>query len=1003
MKKRIFFVLAALGVLASCAKESAPEPSQGNEGQTVLSVNLPEGLKTSLSDRIEGLPNDFFRLYWSDGDAICVNGATSVALSGIPAESISADFVVNRTLEAPFKVLYPASIREGDYYVSLPAAQTGTAGNIADGQYPMVGYSADETSDISMKAFMAIMKVSVKRAAADAGEHTISYVSFKGRNNEKVNGLFSVNYESGAIGAETTDVAAEKEVKSVCNQALPAAGDSLDYFIAIPARSYSNGFVVTVMDTDGHYMEQEFTSLFFPEVGQVVIRQSGALEFVPSKTDLNVEIANAQQLIDFATAFNNLEYEDYNLQSVTLTSDITFDAESSAAFNATGGIGNKAGGEANYFGSIFDGNDKTISGLAATVPLFAFTDTGSEVKDLTLDNSCSLTVNPSVAIATNGMLVGRNKGTVSNCTSAANVIINNIQDVTSTAQHYGGLVGRNYGGTLSGCTVSGNVTCSQADQIVTANAAYIAGVAGSQADNGSISDCSFTGNITISDGTTYGSITAEGIYFYVGGVVGYADDGAIVDCTAGSSTSPTAIDVRGVFVPAVGGILSWGKTSDVLVTGCDNYMSLSAASDGARANTTPLRIGGIASRTAGTVSGSDNYGAIASQTNSTSLFLGGIVADGVNVANCINKASGTITRSNADQATDQANRYMYIGGIIGCINAAADISDCNNEANVTSNILGTATATILDLGGILGSGGQSVANAKQVDITGCNNSGQITLNNGTHATTVGRIALGGIVGFACANNSTVSHCGNTAIVYMNSQTNKAGRQSCSGGIAGLMGTLSGGAEGLEIGHCTNSARVWNRNYNNTATTVTATPFGGGIVGAIVGTADSKAYVHDCSTSGDSNNNTVELRGYAGGIAGYTQDASLAGNIVGQDLSGSNANSQGMGGLVGWAVGTSISGCSVTTTINAVKEIGGFVSKMDGTSTISACTLNANLTTGTNAAATAAAVLVSNAADGATITDCGVKGTLNGAAITLESNMITTDAGANVSGTYLILD
>ena len=84
--------------------------------------------------------------------------------------------------------------------------------------------------------------------------------------------------------------------------------------------------------------------------------------------------------------------------------------------------------------------------------------------------------------------------------------------------------------------------------------------------------------------------------------------------------------------------------------------------------------------------------------------------------------------------------------------------------------------------------------------------------------------------------------------------------------------------------------------------------------------------------------------------------------------------------------------------------------MDATSTVSSCKIDgATLTDGTytdtdgdaSNDATPAAVLVSNAAEGATITNCGVKGTLNGEAITLESNMITTDGGATVTGTYLL--
>ena len=73
------------------------------------------------------------------------------------------------------------------------------------------------------------------------------------------------------------------------------------------------------------------------------------------------------------------------------------------------------------------------------------------------------------------------------------------------------------------------------------------------------------------------------------------------------------------------------------------------------------------------------------------------------------------------------------------------------------------------------------------------------------------------------------------------------------------------------------------------------------------------------------------------------------------------------------------------------------------SSISGCKVNgAVLTTGTATDKTAAAVLISVADDKTnTISDCGVKGTLDSATITLESNMITTNGGATVTGTYLI--
>ena len=124
------------------------------------------------------------------------------------------------------------------------------------------------------------------------------------------------------------------------------------------------------------------------------------------------------------------------------------------------------------------------------------------------------------------------------------------------------------------------------------------------------------------------------------------------------------------------------------------------------------------------------------------------------------------------------------------------------------------------------------------------------------------------------------------------------------------------------------------------------------------------------------------------------------------MSGSNANVNGVGGIVARLFDGSMTSCTFSGKIAKAKNIGGLVytmSEQSTGSTISACKVNgATLTTGTATDKTAAAVLVSITDDKAnTITGCGVKGTLDGAAITLDSNMITTDGGATVTGTYLL--
>ena len=1036
MKTRVFFFLAAAVLLAGCAKEiQAPVELQNGEPFVLqVGINNPEPelesepaqapTRTYLGAKNEGK----YPVYWSNGDAIKVNGLPSEALDGIAdgTAKTSFTFLPANTPSTPYNIIYPAGIYGDENHVNLPAVQTYKADGFADGMFPMAGYSADG-SGITLNHLCAIVKVSIKRATGGSADtDNLVAVRFKGRNSEKVSGSFEIIYATPALVAATgTDD--DLEVKVAKSQAT-STGTAVNYFIVVPARTYSSGFDIIVRDEKGHAMIKSKTSS--TELTAGTLYSMSEFTFVPGGDDTGIEIATAEQLIQFAKDYNNKVYDDLgdDVLVATLTDNITFVdsadpnvAGSWAAFNATGGIGLKNGvngaTEDYYFTGIFNGGGHSISGLKATVPIFFYTEESSIIKNVTLSNSCSLTVNSPAAYTVPAPLVGRNKGLIKNCSSAASILINNIEDVESSSYHYGGLVGRNYGGVIEGCNVSGDITCSQTSVSVvvdsegkSSNAIYIGGISGSNANSGSFSNCNYTGNITISDGNTYGGISltysyekdantvAGGLYCYVGGIVGYADNGEISDCTVATELAPKTMNIRGTFVPALGGIAGWVKTSaSTSISNCDNYMSLSFASNGGRANTSPTRIGGIAARSAADISNSQNYGAIASSCNSTTLHLGGIVAEGTNIDKCINNATGTITRSNADQTTTQANRYMYIGGIMGINLSACDVTDCTNNAAVLSNAIGTATQTTIDISGIVASAGVT-ATPQQIDIESCENNGAVTLtNNGGTVTT--RLTVAGILGYGAAANTTIKSCDNKAQIYCNSQTSAAGRVSYSGGIAGLMGTFAKGVAGLEIDDCTNSARVWNRNYNATVTPASSTPFGGGIVGAILGTDSSKANVHDCSTAGG---DVVELRGYCGGIAGYAQNATIDDNTVSQVMTGSNANSQGAGGIIGWAVNTSLSGCTTSASLNSVKNIGGLVAKLDTGSSIENCNVDgASLTNGTNAAATAAAVLVSDAAKDVTITGCGIKGTINSSAITLSSNMITTDGGATITGTYLL--
>ncbi len=984
--KRIFFpiVMVASLLVAGCAKENLVEPDVPQGGVTVLTADVA-ATKTVLQDDQKVL--------WTNGDKINVNGVESAALE-LEEAAASATFTFEGVLDSPYKAVFPASIYKDETTVTLPAYQTYKEGSFSASASPMAAVS--ETSSLKFSHLCAVIKLTVN---AGAEHSSIAYVDFYGKGGEQVSGDFSIDYQALSLSAAST-ADADKKIRYQVSKTL--GQEPFVMYLVVPAQEYAQGYTIKVLDKEGHFMEQSKASGVALEAGKIYAMP--AFDFVPTGTDLDVEIASAEDLINFAKDYNAGNYADDDLLVVSLSQDIVFDQETSAAYAATGGIGTKTGDVTNYFNGSFNGANKTISGYAAGVPLFAYTGDDGIIKDLTLADDCVLTIDTPATMQNHGPLVGRNKGLIKNCTSHASVVIMNLIDVNKAAQHYGGLVGRNYGGSVEDCVVTGDIICSQSDVVITVDKdqsqkIVIGGVAGSQADNGSISSCDFQGNIIVSDGTDFGGIVSANSdknasgYFHAGGVVGDFENGTVSDCTAGLESEVRTITVRGSFAPLIGGIVAEAAGNDSEITNCTNRMSLDFKSDGKRDITTPCVVAGIAARADAAISKCQNYGPIATVCNSTRIYLAGIVGQGGNVSYCTNNETGTLTRTN-QLTSNQSNRYIFMGGIMGETRSACDVDHCTNKANLqsTSSEDALATNSTIDMGGIVGYGG------KQVDISYCENSGQVQTEIKTATSLVARTTMGGILGYGSVASTTITESDNSGYINCNYSAPKSnGRIAYVGGIAGLMGTTTGAA-GLSITNCDNTGKVYARNYNNTITLAGGT-FDGGIVGVIIGTDADKAIVNNCTSA---TGTCYAQRGVVGGIAGYAGFASLSTNTVSCNLE-SNKQATGHGGVVGMLVASTMADCTFSGKNSTARNIGGLAYSVDGTSSISDCDVaGATLTTGTDSGnVTAAAVLVSNAAAGATITNCGVKGTLDGVAITLESKMITTDGGATVTGTYLL--
>ena len=1004
-----------MGLLASCEKE-VQDPAEGPETagiKTVLKVGIDPGTpetKTYMGALVEGV----HKVYWSNGDQIAVNGVASEELSGLPENTSNAAFTINGLISAPYKILYPASIYTDATHVTLPAVQTYKAGNFADGMFPMAGYSASPSGTLSMGHLCAVVKISVLRETAEHAEarsgevdtDKIVAVRFSGNNSEQVSGAFEINYETPALTAASGT--GDDLVVSVAKSQSTSTSTPKDYYLVVPARTYSSGFTITVKDAKGDIMTKSKASSWTPVAGKLY--NMTAFEFVPTGTDTGIEIDSAEDLIAFAEAYNNKSLDYYysgdDVLVATLTGDITFDATSSAAFNATGGIGMKnnlfGASEDYYFNGFFNGGDHTISGLTATVPLFAAVGGGGHVKDLTIDNTCSFTfTHPNTVELDAGAVIGYHKGELKNVEVEANVSL--VAGEVSQETCLGGIAGRIVEGVVDGCSYSGAITVPAGFQSAEKKI-QMGGIVGR------ISNASGQVLNTDFEGTIYnrGQMIVDdeegswknNPYLMIGGIVGL-NAGTVDGCSVSNHATGVTVtltdtesadhDYTGTIVThstnayhyAMGGIAG---RNDATVKDCTNnaaVLNIFSAARGASGNMNGrfVDLGGIAgyNGTGATVSGSHNNGTLVNRAVPKVQCIGGVVGKNFGtVSSSSNNSTGTIEVATSYFDGPDGPRMPYIGGVIGISDAAATLSDIQNAANITVSQIENTAGIMVNIGGVIGkSEGAFDGSANSGTIS---NSGNIEVTHAGVKCTMPTaendygLFLGGISGYATANIKNVSNSGDVTYVCTNTGSAEVEGGSQYVYLGGIVGKVKGATHSarVDVEYCSNSGTLTHDPTStapNSATCFYQFNYLGGIAG----------YAEFVNIKGDSINKSTNSGNITGGCTpnektSYNDDTFFVGGIVGYlngrnssvsycDLTGtaevynnhwtnrSVTNRPPMcGGIAGVIYGTSanhatISNCTIESTVTVTGRrgiVGGIVGWARG-GTVSDCTVNVSLT------------------------------------------------------------
>lgn len=211
----------------------------------------------------------------------------------------------------------------------------------------------------------------------------------------------------------------------------------------------------------------------------------------------------------------------------------------------------------NSYTGTFDGGNHTISGLTVTgsdeyAGLFGCIDDGGTVKNVVLEN---VQIASDDQYAYVGGVAGYSRGNIENCSVSGSVSGNSNSNGTSNC--VGGVVGQQYGGTITECSSSAIVDGTNA----------VGGVAG-QTANATLTACYATGDVTAERDPQNNT--------YAGGVVGYNGVSTLIACYATGNVTGTGTGTGSIYV---GGVT--GDNASSTLTACYHAAETVSGRDGA--------------------------------------------------------------------------------------------------------------------------------------------------------------------------------------------------------------------------------------------------------------------------------------------------------------------------------------------------------------------------------------------------------------------------------------
>ena len=404
---------------------------------------------------------------------------------------------------------------------------------------------------------------------------------------------YTVRWIAGADGYPTIgDIQVAAGIKSFTVAGVAATIDQKAHTITaeLPAGTDLTKLAPTIVcfagatSTPASGMAQDFTNSVTYSAGGVsytVTLTAAKPDFQGEGTQENpYQISSAELLLKLSTEYNK-DSAKFSGKYWKQTNDIDMSGVKFTPIGATTAF------SGTYDGGNFEIKNLSISSSAANVGLFGIIGNNATIKNVVLDNTC--TINASAQGGNVGGIVGQmnavGTNTIEDCVNRASVSSSAPNGFGSSPSNAGGIVGE-----ILSSKNNLVLNCKNYGRVMQTTPAdyYAGGIVGWQRANSVVAGCENHGEVTalsavtwigLGNGSTAGGIAAHssgyvsGCYndgsvsagMYVGGIVGKNQSGAVVEsCYNAGTVTGNAAEAN----CALGGIV--GESSSAILNKCYN-------------------------------------------------------------------------------------------------------------------------------------------------------------------------------------------------------------------------------------------------------------------------------------------------------------------------------------------------------------------------------------------------------------------------------------------------